>query len=57
MSSFAPLRLNPVALPDGALKQFYDEFRIPGTLPLDLTRAYNQSIDVPLARETSPKST
>lgn len=47
MSSFAPLRLNPVALPDGALKQFYDEFRIPGTLPLDLTRAYNQSIDVP----------
>ena len=47
MTGRAPTRLNPVGLPDGGLKQFYDEFRIPGTLSVDLTRAFNQQIDVP----------
>ncbi|SEW44176.1 RHS repeat-associated core domain-containing protein [Cognatiyoonia koreensis] len=40
-------RLNPVGLPDGKQKQFYSEFQISGTLPLDLTRVFNQNIDVP----------
>lgn len=47
MRSQSPVRLNPVALPDGGLKQFYDEFRILGTLPVDLTRAFNQKIVMP----------
>lgn len=46
-STAAASRLNPVGLPDGGLKQFYEEFRIPGTLPVDLTRAFNQQIHVP----------